>query len=69
MENLDPAARSSPAQERKHRRFNLEYPVSLKAHSGARIIQVEAVSRNISVRGLLLETAFVIPQHTPVFSL
>jgi hypothetical protein len=51
---------------RKHRRFSLEYPVSLKAHSGARIIQVEAMSRNISIRGLLFETAFMIPQHTPV---
>jgi hypothetical protein len=66
MEDLDHIARSSPAQKRKHRRFSLQYPVRLKAHSGARIIQVEAISRNISVRGLLLETSLMIPQHTPV---
>jgi hypothetical protein len=66
MEDLDHIARSSPAQKRKHRRFNLQYPVRLKAHSGARIVQVEAISRNISIHGLLFETSLMIPQHTPV---
>ena len=65
MENLDHVARS-PAHERRHRRFSLQYPVRLKAHSGDRIVQVEAMSRNISVRGVLLETSLMIPQDTPV---
>jgi PilZ domain len=66
MENLDHIARSTPAQTRRYRRFSLQYPVQIKAHSGARIVQVQAMSRNISVRGVLLETSLMIPQETPV---
>jgi hypothetical protein len=66
MENLDHVARPSSAQKRKHRRFSLQYPVRLKAHSGDRVVQVDAMSRNISIRGLLMETSLMIPQNTPV---
>ncbi len=66
MENLGHAAQLLPAQQRKHRRFNLQYPVCLNAHSADCTLQVEAMSRNISIRGLLVETSSVVPQHTPV---
>jgi hypothetical protein len=66
MEKLDHIARSSLAQKRKHRRFSLQYPVRLKLDSDHSIVELEAVSRNISIGGLLLETASMIPQDTPV---
>jgi hypothetical protein len=66
MEKLHYVARSSPLQERKHRRFSLQYPVRLKVHSSDCMVELDAVSRNISIGGLLLETSSLIPQHTPV---
>jgi hypothetical protein len=66
MKKLNPLAWSSPLQERKHRRFDLQYPVRLKVHSADSMVELDAVSRNISIGGLLLETSSLIPQHTPV---
>jgi PilZ domain len=66
MEEINHVARSSPSQERKHRRFSLQYPVRLKVHSADSMVELDAVSRNISIGGLLLETSSMIPQHTPV---
>jgi hypothetical protein len=53
-------------KERRYRRFSLQYPVRVKVQITDSIIEFEAVSRNISVGGLLLETSSVIPQHSPV---
>jgi hypothetical protein len=66
MEKLDHIARSPLTQKRKHRRFSLQYPVRLKLDSADSIVELEAVTRNISIGGLLLETSSMIPQHTPV---
>ena len=66
MKNLKRIAWSSPLQERKHRRFALQYPVHLKIQAADSPVELEAVSRNISIDGLLLETSSMIPQHTPV---
>jgi hypothetical protein len=66
MENPNHVTHSSHPQERKYRRFSLQYPVRLKAHSADLMVEFEAVSRNISICGLLLETGSMIPQHTPV---
>jgi hypothetical protein len=66
MSQFDDVARSTPPQERKFRRFPLQYPVRLKAHSADFIAEFEATSRNISLCGLLVETASIIPPHTPV---
>jgi PilZ domain len=66
MEDPDHVPQSSPVQKRKHRRFSLQYPVLLEADSGDCMVQVEAMSRNISIRGVLLETFIMIPPHTPV---
>ena len=57
---------SSPPQERKYRRFRLQYPVRLKVLNVDLMVEFEAVSKNISICGLLLETSSMIPQHTPV---
>ena len=66
MDELSDVARSSPMQERKHRRFSLQYPVRLKFHCADATIELDAVSKNISIGGLLLETSAIIPWHTPV---
>ena len=67
MSNVNGVAwSSSPPQERKYRRFQLQYPVRLKVRHVDLIVEFEAVSKNISICGLLLETSSMIPQHTPV---
>jgi hypothetical protein len=59
-------ALSSPPQKRKHRRFSLQYPVRVKVYSPDSIVELDGLSSNISIGGLLLETSFPIPRHTPV---
>ena len=66
MSNLNDAAWSYPPLERRYRRFHLRYPVRLKVHDADLTVEFEAVSKNISVCGLLLESAAMIPPHTPV---
>ena len=66
MDEVNQIARPSPPRERRYRRFSLQYPVRLKVHSADLMVEFEAVSRNISIGGLLLETSSLIPQHTPV---
>lgn len=52
--------------ERKYRRYTLKYPVHLKFGSGSLVSELDAVSVNVSVGGMLLETAAMIPQRTPL---
>jgi len=52
--------------ERRYRRFNLEYPVHVKFPAGSSVSELDAVSRNVSIGGMLLEAASAIPQHSPV---
>ena len=66
MEEINQVAQSATSQERKYRRFSLQYPVHLKVDSADLMIEFEAISRNISICGLLLEASSLIPQHTPV---
>ena len=53
-------------QERKHRRFHLEFPVCVKFQAGNSAVEIETISQNISIGGLLLKSAEMIPVHTPV---
>jgi hypothetical protein len=66
MAKPDETTPNARPQERKYRRFNLRYPVHVKFHSGSLVSELDAVSRNVSLGGMLLETAAVIPQHSPV---
>jgi len=52
--------------KRKYPRFNRRYPVHVRFASGNLFSELDAVSRNVSLCGLLLETASIIPQHSPV---
>jgi hypothetical protein len=66
MKKNDDIAPSLPPPERRYRRFSLHYPVRVKVHSDDLITEFEAVSRNISIGGLLLETSALIPRNTSV---
>jgi PilZ domain len=66
MPNPDKPMPEAYAQERKYRRFNLRYPVRLKFSSGTLASELDAMSRNVSLGGMLLETASAIPERTAV---
>jgi hypothetical protein len=51
----------STPHERRFRRFNLSYQVHVRFPSGDSVAEVDAVSRNISICGLLLESTLPIP--------
>jgi len=44
----------------------LEFPVRIKVQSGSLATEIEAVSKNVSVGGLVVRSAGMIPQNTPV---
>ena len=53
-------------QERKFRRFDLEWFAHVRFPSGDAIAEIDAVTRNISHYGLLLESACLIPYGSSV---
>lgn len=52
--------------ERKYRRFDLQFPVSLNFPLGGVTRELGAVSKNVSLGGLLVETYDQVPLHTRV---
>src|SRR5258708_40139136 len=55
-----------PQRQRRHRRFNLQFPVSLSFSSHEGVRELDAVSANISIGGVLLEANDAVPPHTQV---
>jgi hypothetical protein len=55
-----------PWQVRRYRRFYLKYPVRLLVRFGERMSEIEAVTRDICIGGLLLECPVRIPQQSMV---
>jgi len=53
-------------QERKHRRFHLECPVCVKFQAGNSAIEIETISQNVSIGGVLVKSAAMIAEHTRV---
>ena len=53
-------------QERKHRRFHLECPVCVTFQAAGSVSELETISENVSIGGLLVKSAAMIPEHTPV---
>ena len=53
-------------EQRKYRRFSVSYPVHVKFHFEDSVSELQAVTKDVSVGGLLIETASPIPQHCPV---
>jgi len=52
--------------KRKHRRCSVRYPVQVKSLPGDALPGIHAVSNNISIGGVLLETDAPLPQHCDV---
>ena len=52
--------------ERKHRRFLASYPVELKVDFDGTVSDLQAITHDVSVGGLLLVTASPVPKHCPV---
>jgi hypothetical protein len=52
--------------ERRYRRFSLQFPVEVSFSSAGLLHNLRAVSRNVSVGGLLLKSEDQIPAHTPI---
>jgi hypothetical protein len=51
---------------RKYRRFLVSCPVHVKFHCEHSLYELQAVTRNVSIDGFLIETASPIPQHCSV---
>lgn len=66
MSRSQGVARLADQPERRHRRFSLCYPVALKAHIGESDCELQALSKNVSCGGLLLQAPAPVPQHCPV---
>jgi len=57
---------SAGEKARRFRRFNIEYPVIVQYQIGGTNAEVKAVTKNVSIGGILISSAIVIPLHTPV---
>jgi PilZ domain len=66
MGQIQNLARATHSQRRKYRRFNLRYPVRVEFLSGGTVREVETVSRNISMGGLLLDSTSLLPKSHPL---
>ena len=53
-------------EQRKYRRFSASYPVHVKFHLEDSVSELQAVTKDVSIGGLLLETRSPIPQRCPV---
>lgn len=61
-----PKVPGRPQQERRHRRFSLCYPVAVKVDLGSASSEIQAVSNNLSLGGILVHADSVLPQHCHV---
>jgi PilZ domain len=61
-----PALPPDSPEQRKHRRFSVSYPVHVKFHLEDSVSELQAVTKDVSIGGLLLETRSPIPQRCPV---
>jgi len=66
MDKLDVGVQSSEWQLRRYRRFNLECPVRIKIQSDTTAAEVDTVSRNVSIGGLLLRSPAFVAQNVVV---
>ena len=51
---------------RRYRRFELAFPVRMKIQSTEPVTEIEAVSKNVSIGGLLVRASLPVPEHTAV---
>lgn len=65
---MDPTVALSPhyPQQRRFRRYDLEFPVNLTFADQGKIRELATISKNVSIGGLLLRAVHRIPLHTSV---
>jgi hypothetical protein len=56
----------SNRRERRHRRFDLQFPVFLNFSSGGAVRELAGLSSNVSIGGLLLKVDDPVPVRTEV---
>jgi hypothetical protein len=66
MDRLVDSPRSFDSEARKYLRFSLEYPVRIKLESLPTNTEIETVSKNVSIGGLLVRSLVEIPVGTRV---
>jgi len=66
MNNLETTLPRSDWRGRRYRRFELAFPVRMKVHCGSTDTEIETVSKNVSLGGLLVRSALPIAPRTPV---
>src|SRR5215469_915250 len=65
--DMQASANASAGEKvRRFRRFNIEYPVLVQYQTCGTTAEVEAVTKNVSIGGILISSAIVIPLHTPI---
>ena len=62
----DPLEFDKPRKERRHRRFDLQFPVSLNYSSEGVVREIAGLSSNVSIGGLLLKVNDPVPVRTQV---
>src|SRR4051812_38220293 len=62
----DPGPQAHHSEARKHRRFHLQFPVSLNFSVGDVAREYEGMSKNVSLGGLLVKTAQALPLRARV---
>ena len=66
MERSKTLQYASAWRGRSYRRFRLEFPVRLKFQSGSSTREINTVSKDLSLGGLLVRSTLPVPQHTMV---
>lgn len=66
MERAEKLQRPLLWHGRSYRRFKLEFPVHLKYQNASRTIEIETISTNLSLGGLLVRSTLPVPQTTAV---
>jgi hypothetical protein len=66
MERSNTLQESFARRGRSYRRFRLEFPVRLKFRNGSSTTEIDTVSKDLSVGGLLVRSTQPIPEHTLV---
>jgi hypothetical protein len=66
MERSKTLHEASVWRGRTYRRFRLEFPVRLKYRNGPSTTEIDTVSKDLSLGGLLVRSALPVPEHTLV---
>jgi hypothetical protein len=66
MDRIETIQPSWDWRGRNYRRFKLEFPVRLRFELASKVTEIEAVSKDLSVGGLLVRSVLPVPEHTVV---